>query len=65
VAVTVDDGGGVTVDGDIEVDAGVVVVAVGVAGLDEQAAAANNSTIAETRTAIHRFRYNLVFILDS
>ena len=51
-----DDGEGVTTDGDIEVDVGVVVVTVGVEGLDEQAAVANNSKIADTRIAVHRFR---------
>jgi hypothetical protein len=55
---------GVKVEGAIELDAGVVVVTVGVAALDEQADAANNSTIADTRNA-NRFRYNLVFIWDS
>ena len=65
MAVTVDDVEGVKAEGDIELDSGVVVVTVGIAALDEQAAVANNNMIADTRTAIQRFRYNLVSIWDS
>ena len=54
VAVIVDDSEGVDKEGEIEVDVGVVLVTLGVAGINEQPAAANTNNMTDPRTAIHR-----------
>ncbi len=60
-----DDSEGVNVDGEIEVDPGGVAVTVGLAGLGEQAAVANNNNTIDIKAAIHRLRHDWVSILDS